>query len=86
MKRIAKAPVRDPDGSQEEIRWWFPQNGARTVCVEDRKEGLIVEDVAHNGEGNEEVLRRIVAEIGRLSLSTRGNVSANLQASDTMPQ
>lgn len=84
MERIQWPPARTPDGSQEEIRWWF--SGGSTVCVEDQKEGIIMRDGPQNGETSEEVLHRIIAEIGRLSLSARGKVSADLQASGTMPQ
>ncbi|MDD4287553.1 MAG: hypothetical protein PHO20_05300 [Candidatus Peribacteraceae bacterium] len=88
MERITEevVPHRDPSGQQEEIVWWFPLNGDPTVYVHDTKEQIVVRDIPQNGETNEAVLRRILAEIGKLSLSIRRNVSAHTTASDTMPQ
>lgn len=86
MDIMQSIPQRPPDGSQEELYWWFPRNGDDKICVEDRKEGIIVEDTPQNGETAAEVLRRVIAEIGRLSLALREKLSPSAKPSGTMPK
>jgi len=88
MERIdvSAIPKRDPTGHQEEIAWWYPMNGDRTVYVHDTKEGIAVQDDIREGETHEAVCRRILQEIGRLSLAIREKTSVSLGASGTMHQ
>jgi hypothetical protein len=86
MEIVQSTPQRNPDGYQEELYWWFSTNGDDRVCVEDRKERIIVMDARRNGETSDEALHRILAEIGRLSLALRKNFPPIPKGSGTMPE